>query len=109
LRKIVEEFIDNGFKFSNPGSKVKIEVKIDSDDVAFVVHDSGRGMTSEQINGISAFVQFERKIYEQQGSGLGLTIAKKLAEAHKGSLSIDSDPGKGTSIMVRLPRKAESV
>ncbi len=60
-------------------------------------------MTPEQVADIGAYMQFERKFYEQQGSGLGLTIAKRLAELHGGTLSIQSEPESGTTVVVKLP------
>jgi signal transduction histidine kinase len=73
-----------------------------------MIIDKGRGMTAEQIRNIGAYVQFDRTVYEQQGSGLGLTVAKHLCEMHGGLLSIQSDHGHGTTVTVRLPRVADS-
>jgi signal transduction histidine kinase len=47
-------------------------------------------------------MQFERKLYEQQGSGLGLAIAQRLAQLHGGELTIESSPGKETTVSVSL-------
>jgi len=52
-------------------------------------------------------MQFERKMYEQQGSGLGLTIAKRLTELHGGELKIQSGLGTGTTVALRLPAVAK--
>ncbi len=52
-------------------------------------------------------MQFERKTQEQQGLGLGLIIAKRLTELHGGSLDIQSEPGKGTTVVVKLPLAVE--
>lgn len=68
--------------------------------------DAGRGLTAEQIREVGAFVQFDRRRYEQQGTGLGLAIAKLLAERNGGTLATDSEPGRGTTVMVRLPLAA---
>ena len=67
------------------------------------IADQGRGMKAEHIAEVGAYMQFERKIYEQQGSGLGLTIAKRLTELHGGELSIQSELGIGTTVEVTLP------
>jgi signal transduction histidine kinase len=48
-------------------------------------------------------MQFERKVYEQQGSGLGLTVARRLVEIHGGHVSLESEYGKGTTVSVLLP------
>jgi signal transduction histidine kinase len=60
-------------------------------------------MKVEHISEVGAYMQFERKIYEQQGSGLGLTVAKRLTELHNGELNIESQIGVGTTVEVRLP------
>ena len=103
IKKVVEEVIDNAFKFSQSGTSV--QVKSSQYDNAFhlFVIDHGRGMTTNQISQLGAYVQFERNMYEQQGSGLGLTIAKLMVELHGGSLEIESTPGKYTSVHISFP------
>ena len=49
-------------------------------------------------------MQFERKMQDEQGFGLGLAIAKKLVELHGGELLIESNPGTGSTVTVKLPR-----
>jgi signal transduction histidine kinase len=107
--KIVEEIGDNAFRYSAKGTPVYFGTVTADDSLLMMVIDRGRGMTKEQIDGIDAYVQFDRKVYEQQGSGLGLTVAKRLIEMHGGSLSIQSDYGHGTSVTVRLPRALPSI
>jgi two-component system, sensor histidine kinase and response regulator len=67
------------------------------------VSDRGRGMTRQQIADIGAYMQFNRKIHEQQGSGFGLVITKRLAELHNGTLTIESTPEQQTTVSVTLP------
>jgi signal transduction histidine kinase len=62
-------------------------------------------MTAEQVAHVGAYMQFERRIHEQQGAGLGLVICKRLAELHGGELTIESVPGQTTLVRVRLPLK----
>jgi signal transduction histidine kinase len=101
--KIVEELGDNAFKFSDMGMMVQVTVKAQDDWLALTVRDSGRGMTSEQVRTLGAYTQFKRDQYGQAGIGLGLVVAKHLAELHGGEMSIASAPGEGTEITVRLP------
>jgi two-component system, sensor histidine kinase and response regulator len=101
--KIVEEIGDNAFRYSAKGSTVYFGTVTSDDALLMMIIDRGRGMTTEQIDAIGAYIQFDRKVYEQQGSGLGLTVAKRLIEMHGGSLSIQSDYGHGTNVTVRLP------
>lgn len=101
--KIVEELVDNAFKFSKAGGHVVITSLYENSQFTFSVIDTGRGMTPEQISQIGAFVQFERKYYEQQGQGLGLTVARRLVELHGGTVRITSEYGKSTTVTVALP------
>ncbi len=103
LEKIVEELVDNAFKFSTPGTPVEIQSQVSDGTFLLTVRDYGRGLTPEQLNSIGAYMQFERAVYEQQGLGLGLMIAKRLTELHGGQLSLDSRPNQGTIVYVRLP------
>ncbi|HBB30961.1 MAG TPA: hybrid sensor histidine kinase/response regulator [Cyanobacteria bacterium UBA8803] len=103
IQKIVEEIVDNAFKFSPPGTPVCVSDSVQDNWVILSVSDRGRGMTAEQIANLGAYMQFERKLYEQQGSGLGLAIAKRLAELHGGELRIESSPNQQTIVRVVLP------
>ncbi|MDJ0553155.1 MAG: response regulator [Microcoleaceae cyanobacterium MO_207.B10] len=103
FRKIIDELLDNAFKFSDSGTKVKIIGKLLDNIFAVNIIDHGRGMSMNEIGNIGAYTQFNRKIYEQQGSGLGLTIAKGITELHGGKLIIQSVPCQQTSVTVFLP------
>lgn len=103
--KIIEELIDNAFKFSQHGSPVTITSKINEDFYCIEIEDKGIGMTENQIASIAALAQFERKILEQQGVGFGLIIAKKITELHGGSFQIESHLNNGTKVYLRLPIK----
>ena len=101
--KIVDELLDNAFRFSKSGSHVLVKSDNTQDHFSFSIADQGRGMTTEQVSQIGAFVQFERQYYEQQGQGLGLTIARRLVQLHGGTLDITSECGRGTTVTVTLP------
>jgi two-component system, sensor histidine kinase and response regulator len=100
LSKIVDELVDNAFKFSQSGSPVRVRVSRDAQDFCIEVSDRGHGMSDEQIELVGAYMQFDRALFEQQGLGLGLNIAKRLAELHRGFLAIQSKVGVGTVIRV---------
>ena len=64
-------------------------------------------MTPDQYESLGAYMQFDRRIYEQQGVGLGLVIAKRLTELHGGTMTFSSGPLEGTTVTVGLPLRAE--
>lgn len=103
LNKIVEEILGNAFKFSKPGTVVRFQAVPEGKLLKLIVADQGRGMRPEHIQGIAAYVQFDRRQHEQQGSGLGLVIAKRLIELHGGTLTLESTENVGTTATIRLP------
>ncbi len=103
FKKTVAELVQNAFKFSKAGSLVGVRLAAAANEIEISVRDAGRGFSTEQIRRIGAYVQFERKMQDEQGLGLGLAIAKKLVELHGGSLVIASETGAGSTVTVRLP------
>ena len=103
LKKIVDELLDNAFKFSEAGTPVQVTSLLTPEGYCISLSDHGHGMSQQHIANVGAYMQFERKFYEQQGSGLGLSISKRLAEIHGGTLSIQSVAGSGTTVTVTLP------
>ncbi|TAE25962.1 MAG: hybrid sensor histidine kinase/response regulator [Candidatus Kapaibacterium sp.] len=100
--KIIEEIVDNALKYSRPESKIYLESEHDAKMYRLRITNNGRPMTTEQIAAIGAYTQFDRQIYEQQGSGLGLSITQKLLELHDGHLTIRSNDNK-TTVQIELP------
>ncbi len=103
LRKIVEELVDNAFKFSPSGRPVRLSASAEDGAFVMTVADEGRGMTTEQIEQIDAYVQFKRYIFEQQGAGVGLTLSKRLVELYGGTFRIETAQERGTTIRIHVP------
>jgi signal transduction histidine kinase len=103
FRKIITELVQNAFKYSSVGSPVRVRLGPIGEDIEFSVRDAGRGFSAEQIHKIGAYVQFERKMQDVEGLGLGLAIAKKMAELHGGTLTIESGQGTGSVVTIKLP------
>ena len=104
LSKVVDELAQNAFKFSDPGSSVRLTLTEAFNTITLAISDQGRGFTTEQITRVGAYMQFDRTMQEQQGLGLGLVIAKRLVALHGGTLSIVSEPGMGAVISAKFPK-----
>jgi signal transduction histidine kinase len=104
LAKIVDELVQNAFKFSDSGKRVSVTLSGSPNGVLLSVTDQGRGFSTDHITKVGAYMQFDRKIQEQQGLGLGLVIARRLTELHGGTLSLQSERGAATTVAVRLPK-----
>jgi signal transduction histidine kinase len=103
LTKILEELLDNAFKFSVAGTAVRLITSTKNGDFVVSIEDQGRGMSAQQLADLGAYVQFERRFYEQKGTGLGLTIAKRLTELHGGKMEFELNEWGGTNVLVYLP------
>jgi two-component system phosphate regulon sensor histidine kinase PhoR len=107
LERVFTNVLSNAIKYTPEGGKVAIEVSTDGDDVKTVVRDTGIGISKEDLPRI--FDKFSRIKSEKTrgivGTGLGLFIAKGIVDAHLGSIAMESEEGKGTSVTVLLPKK----
>jgi signal transduction histidine kinase len=106
LKQILLNLISNAIKFTKPsGSVLVIGRQATDGGVVFEVRDTGLGMTPDEIEiALEPFGQVDAGLArEHEGTGLGLPLARRLAELHGGSLHIDSEKGRGTSVTVMLP------
>ncbi|MGK7905402.1 MAG: response regulator [Hormoscilla sp.] len=106
LNKIIEELIENALKFSEEDTAVSISTRCKNNQFILEMINQGRGLTPEQLAKLGAYMQFERRLYEQQGIGLGLSIVKRITELHAGQLIIESIPDQQTTVRVVLPASA---
>lgn len=104
LAKIVDELVQNAFKFSPKGTPVRVVLAELPEDITLTITDQGRGFSTEHLTRIGAYMQFDRKMHEQQGLGLGLVISKRLTELHGGTLAVQSQAGAATSVTIKLPK-----
>lgn len=103
FKKIITELLDNAAKFSPDGSRITIFCRTDDNYFKIKVRDLGRGMDKSKIEQIGAYIQFDRKYYEQQGVGLGLFLVKKIISIADGYFNIDSVPNEGTTVEIWIP------
>ena len=103
LGHIWTNLLDNAIKFSPGGGVISVYVKTDAPYLRVEVRDQGPGMTPETMARI--FEQFYRGDTEhaREGSGLGLPLAKRIAELHDGEITVESQPECGSRFMVTLP------
>jgi len=102
-RQILANLVSNAVKFSPSGSPVEVDLSQTADAAVVSVRDRGEGIAEEHQEQI--FERFARlpEAANVPGSGLGLYIARTLAEAQQGSLGVDSEPGEGATFRFTLP------
>jgi len=107
IKQIMLNLLSNAVKFSHEGGRIDIRVSLDdAGDLVLDVEDYGIGMAEHEIDrALEPFGQAKPAVTKAHGgTGLGLPIAKGLAEAHGGTLVIKSNPGHGTQVRVGLPQ-----
>lgn len=110
LEKVIFNLLSNAFKYTPKGGSIEIRI-FRNEDVCIEVADSGTGMTTEERQHI--FERFYQANNEQKnkdmtpGTGIGLALAKSIVEKHYGTISVDSEAGKGSVFSVHLLRGKE--
>jgi len=108
LRRLLSNLLENAINFTPGGGTIAIEVDGDKNQARLIVSDTGMGIAPQHLPRI--FDRFYRgdssRSRRTGGSGLGLSICKSIAEAHRGSIEVESEPGKGTRVILTLPAVA---
>jgi two-component system, OmpR family, sensor histidine kinase BaeS len=104
LHQVVTNLLGNALKFTPADGRVTVRTRQDGADAVLTVSDTGVGIPASELPHV--FERFWRgqAAAGTSGSGIGLAIAAELARAHGGTLTADSQPGKGTTLTLRLPR-----
>jgi two-component system, OmpR family, sensor histidine kinase SenX3 len=105
LALLVRNLIDNAIRYSHGGGQVDVRVDSDGNDVLLRVSDTGIGVPSRDISRIfERFYRVDRaRSRETGGTGLGLAIVKHVVENHGGKVEVESELGRGTTFLIRLP------
>jgi two-component system, cell cycle sensor histidine kinase PleC len=106
MKQMILNLLSNAVKFTPPGGKVNVSARIGGDgSLVMAVSDTGMGISEEdQARAFESFGQGRHDVVSiDKGTGLGLPIVKGLAEAHQGSIALDSKLGVGTRVTVTLP------
>jgi len=108
LQQVLNNLISNAIKFSFGNTHVEINVGLKNNEVIVSVKDQGQGIPSNDIHRV--FLPFARTSVSstngEKSTGLGLTIAKRIVEAHGGNIWLSSELGKGTTFFFSLPTRA---
>jgi signal transduction histidine kinase len=102
--RILTNLVNNAIKYTESGGTVTVRTSFDADNVYVSVEDSGPGMSPEQCEALFAPYRRVHLGGYTPGMGLGLYIVKRLTEALGGTVSVHSQPGKGSTFVVALPR-----
>ncbi len=106
VRQIWQNLVSNAIKYSVSGKTVTLETRLDDGAALLSVTDRGAGIAAADL--VRLTEPFAQGTGAKPGTGLGLSVVRRFAELHGGSLKIESKPGKGTRVEVTLPRAAES-
>jgi two-component system cell cycle sensor histidine kinase PleC len=108
IKQIMINLLSNAIKFTPENGRVLVQVKNNLDSVIIRVIDNGIGIKAEDLPRLARpFEQVENEhARSNQGSGLGLALSRSFAEMHGGTLTIASEVGVGTMVIVSLPRLA---
>jgi signal transduction histidine kinase/ligand-binding sensor domain-containing protein/DNA-binding response OmpR family regulator len=105
IEKIINNILTNAFKFTPEGGKIEVSVEKKVNEVEIKISDNGIGIPEENMDKIfDRFYQVDGShTREQEGTGIGLALTKELVELHKGKIEVESETGKGTTFIVRIP------
>jgi two-component system, OmpR family, sensor histidine kinase MtrB len=104
IEQVLNNLVSNALKYSPTGTRVEVTVLREGEEALFSVSDQGIGISQEEQRCL--FAPFQRTHGARaraQGAGLGLSVARRIVEAHGGRIEVDSHPGKGSVFQVRLP------
>ncbi|MBR1393169.1 MAG: HAMP domain-containing histidine kinase [Ruminococcus sp.] len=101
LRQVFINIVDNAIKYSDKGDTVSVEAYEQEGDIVITVSDTGMGISKEDLPKIKT--KFFKANHTRRGSGIGLAVADEIIARHNGTLTIDSEQGVGTTVMITLP------
>lgn len=105
LRRVFDNLLANALKFTQPGGSITLRLKAKGEEVHIEVEDDGEGIPEDKLGRIfERFYQVESgSARRHKGTGLGLTLVKEIVEAHRGTISVRSTLGQGTTFIMHIP------
>lgn len=107
LTKVLSNLLTNANKYTQSRIEVRFQEHPERQTFSIEVKDNGKGMNEEELKKI--FKPFYQASENKPGTGIGLSIVKGIVEAHHGQVNVTSQPGKGSSFIITLPRKQENL
>ena len=111
LGQLLDNLLDNACKYSSPGTPIHVSLWREADVVALAVQDRGRGLAAEDSRHVFEpfFRSAEARLRGHTGVGLGLAVVQRIAAVFAGTISVDSEPGRGSRFVLRLPDATASI
>jgi PAS domain S-box-containing protein len=108
IAQVFSNLIENAIKYRDPGRPLVLRIEGDAneDHVQYRVIDNGIGIAAEHLNKVFEMYHQLNPGRDKSGQGLGLTIVRKILDAHDGQVWLQSAPGQGTTVVVQLPKPA---
>jgi len=103
LSEVFANIIGNAIKYSPDGTKVQVKAEEKANSVVISIKDSGIGIAEEDLPHIFEGFYRGKSAQTTSGHGIGLAVSRQIVEAHDGSISVESEVGKGTTFVVSLP------
>lgn len=107
ITQVLNNLLGNAVKFTKENGRIDIFVEIEDNTLSVIVKDTGVGIPKEELQNIfEKFGKHRKKgTMGEKGTGLGLSICKKLIELHKGTISVESEYGKGSAFSFSIPTR----
>ena len=111
LATVLINLLDNACKYTNGEKRIAVRAMAEGGAVRFEVEDNGIGLAPAETRKIfERFYQVDQSLTRQRGGcGLGLSIVKFIVEAHRGTVEVKGEPGKGSTFRVRIPQATPNV
>jgi signal transduction histidine kinase/CheY-like chemotaxis protein len=102
MERVFFNLIANAIKFTPDNGTITVSYALEGENLRIAIADTGKGIAAEDINNIfDRFFQVDH--VNPQGSGIGLAVVKAFVELHSGTISVESEPGKGSCFTILLP------
>ena len=101
LRQVFINIVDNAIKYSDKGDTVSVEAYEQDGMICISISDTGMGISKEDLPKVKT--KFFKANHTRRGSGIGLAVADEIITRHNGTLSLNSEEGVGTTVMITLP------